>query len=135
MRKLITVLFLAVFGMLYSQESNTNKQQDYIKIDLSKSHPANHTIDRLYYLSLNSQSVELTADIIQFLESILEGNEPQLHEKLTFQRSEILKVLYNDRISPEDKRFLCKHYLEFDDLGVNPIKGILQNYLERGKLY
>ncbi len=132
--KLMTVLFMTVFSMMYSQESDT-KQVDYIKIDLSKSHPANHTIDHLYYLNLYSQSVELPADVMQFLRSIPDGNEQDIHEKLTFQRSEILKVLYNERISPEDKRFLCSHYLEVDSLGVNPIKDILQNYLEKGKLY
>ncbi len=135
LRKLMTVLLMAVFSMMYSQESKKTNQGDYIKIDLSKSHPLNQTIDHLYYLNLNSQSVELPGKVIQFLESITDENEPHIHEKLTFQRSEILKVLYNERISPEDKRFLCAHYLEADSLGVNPIKDILRKYLKKGKLY
>ena len=135
LRKLITVFFLTAFSTVFSQESQTNKQKDYIKIDLSKSHPLNRTIDHLYYLNLNSYNVELPINVMQFLESIPDGSETNLHSKLTSQRSEILKVLYNERISPDDKIFLCNHYLGVDSQGVNPIKGILKNFLDSGKLY
>lgn len=135
LRKLLSVLFIAAFSLVSSQELNKNNQSDYIKIDLSKSHPINRTLDHLYYLNLNSYNVELPINVMQFLESIPDGSDTNLHTKLTSQRSEILKVLYNERISPDDKIFLCNHYLGVDSQGVNPIKGILKNFLDSGKLY
>lgn len=134
--KIILPIALVISSMGLSQEiQSADVKDNYIEIDLSQSHPNNRTIDRLYYLSNHSDSVELPADVLQFLESIDDGNDPNVHEKYTFQRSEILKVLYNERISPEDKKFICNHYLQItDSQGITPIHLILQKYIDEGKL-
>lgn len=132
----MTCTFLMVSGYALSQEKSSSNllKEDHIVIDVSKSHPTNRTLDRIYYLNINSTSVSLPADVMSFLDSIDDGNDLNLHSKLTSQRIEILKILYNKRISPEDKRFLCEHYLRVESIGVNPIKSILQNYLNNGEV-
>ncbi|SMC43334.1 hypothetical protein SAMN06296427_102197 [Moheibacter sediminis] len=135
--RLMNLLIPAIMtgcSIVFSQEKNTEKE-DYIVIDLSKSHPNNRTLDYLYYLTINSAEVDLPLEIIEFLESIPDGNDSNLHTKYTYQRTEILKVIYNERISPEDKRFLCNHHLKItDSQGVNPIHPLLQKYIDRGSL-
>lgn len=134
LHKFILPIAMVISSMAFSQESNVLKtdSQGYIQIDLSKSHPTNRTLDHLYYLNLHSISIELPLNVIQSLENIPDGDDDLLHLKLTHQRTEILKVLYNPKISPKDKEFICGHYLNVDSLGINPIKSVLQNFLDNG---
>lgn len=132
---LLFPLLMVVSSVVFSQQKNSPKtgEGDYIVIDLSKSLEGNKIIDRLYYLILNSQSVDLPAEITDFLDAI--PDEPHLHHKLTLQREEILKVLYNNRIHPDDKKFICNHYLQdrsYEPL--IPIMPYLEAYLRTGSI-
>lgn len=104
----------------------------YIEIDLSNSLEGNKRIDRIYYLTLYSQEVELPIEIVQFLATI--PDNPEFHDKLTYQRTEILKILYNEKLSPDDKKFACDFYLGIDTIGVLPLHPLLQKYLNEGIL-
>lgn len=133
-RKMIPLLFL-ISGFGFSQNLNSNKGHDvdYLVFDASKSLPGNEIIDHLFFLKTNSTDVVLPASVIQMLDGVQE--DPQLHSKLNFMRESILKVLYNERISPEDKSFMCNHYLnEFyvNDYRYLPIIPILRTYAETG---
>ena len=82
-------------------------------------------------MNIYSQEVELPIEALQFLASI---DDPEFHDKLTYQRTEILKILYNERISPSDKEFLCEFYLGVDAIGIVPLHSLLQRYLDEGTL-
>lgn len=133
--RLLFPLLMVVSSVVFSQQINAPKtgESDYIVIDLSKSLEGNKIIDRLYYLTLNSQSVDLPAEITDFLDAI--PDEPHLHHKLTWQREEILKVLFNKRIHPDDKKFICNHYLQnrsYEPL--IPIMPYLEAYVRTGSV-
>lgn len=125
--KLLIPLLMVVSSVVFSQQTNSTRavEGDYIVIDLSKSLEGNKVHDRLYYLILNSHSVDLPSEITDFLDAI--PDEPNLHHKLTLEREEILKVLYNNRIHPDDKKFICNHYLQ--DRSYEPLIPIMP-YLE-----
>lgn len=126
------VFMFSAFVNAQSQQSPPINNEGYIEIDLSNSLEGNKIIDRIYYLTLYSQEVELPIEVLQFLASI--QDEPEFHDKLTYQRTEILKILYNERISPSDKEFLCEFYLGVDAIGIVPLHSLLQRYLDEGTL-
>lgn len=134
--KMIAVsLFVMLSTFSYAQNTSSAKssQGDYIVIDVSNSLEGNKTIDRLYYLVNHSHTVDLPYQITDYLDTI--EDEPRLHQKLTLQREELLKVLYNDRIDPKDKEFLCKHFLKNqDDAVLKPIFTYFETYLRTGSI-
>ncbi len=133
-KQFFLLYFLVTFTLTFAQNSEKENSSQYLTIDLSKSHPTNRTLDHLYYLTTNSISVELPSEVLEFLESIPDGYDMSVHAKYTYQRSEVLKVLYNERISPEDKQFICNYYLQIDTEGITPIQPILQKYINEGSL-
>lgn len=116
-----------VFGFGFAQNSSSNG--DYLVVDLSKTIPGNEIHDRLYYLTKWSDEVQLPDDVISFLDNI--QDETGLHNKLTWLRTSILRVIYNPRISPEDKKFVCDHYIQSNDNQTGQIIPLLQNYLNK----
>lgn len=126
------VFMFSAFVNAQSQQSPPINNEGYIEIDLSNSLEGNKIIDRIHYLNIYSQEVELPIEALQFLASI--QDEPEFHDKLTYQRTEILKILYNERISPSDKEFLCEFYLGVDAIGIVPLHPLLQRYLDEGTL-
>lgn len=134
-KQVFSLLFVVSFSLAFAQNSDEKKSSEYLVIDLSKSHPTNRIHDHLYYLTTYSVSVELPSEVVEFLESIPDGDNPDIHAKYNYQRSEILRVLYNEKISPEDKRFICNHYLGYtDSAGITPIQPMLQRYIDAGSL-
>lgn len=132
----IKMLALSLFVMLTicSNAQNTSSaksQGDYIVIDVSNSLEGNKIHDRLHYLITYSTEVDLPFQITDYLDSI--SDEPRLHQKLTSQREALLKVLYNERINPEDKKFLCKHFLDNSaEEALQPILHYLETYMRTG---
>lgn len=127
------VFMFSAFVNAQSQQSPPINNEGYIEIDLSNSLEGNKIIDRIYYLTLYSQEVELPIETVQFLASI--QDEPEFHDKLTYHRTKILKVLYNDRIHPNDKKFICKHYIENRvDTSLEPIVPYFETYMRTGSV-
>lgn len=133
-RKIIPLLFLiSGYGFSQNLNSNTGHGGDYLVFDASKSFQGNELIDHLQFLISNSESTALPANVESMLDAVQE--DPQIHPKLTTMRASVLKVLYNERISPEDKKFICNHYLnQSNNDKYGPILSILQNYVTNGTL-
>lgn len=129
MKNLLIPLFLMIFGFGFSQNSNLQNRGDYLVVDLSKTIPGNEIHDRLYYLTQWSESVQLPEDVVAFIDNI--QDEPGLHHKLSWLRSSIMKIIYNPRISPEDKKFVCNHYLQTNDNQTGQINQLLRDYLNK----
>jgi hypothetical protein len=123
----VPLLLISVVG--YSQDFNsTSQHQNYLEFDPSKSFQGNELIDRLHFLISNSEEVELPVEVVNHLNAV--QDEPIVHTKLTYMRASVLKVIYNERISPNDKKFICEHYLNSSNENYKPILPILQNYLK-----
>lgn len=126
-RVLPLLVLFSTYG--FSQNSKTQvKNEDYLVIDLSKSLPGNIVHDRIHYLKVHSHSIELPLDIKSFLDSI--EDIPELHLKYSYARTTILQILYNPKISPDDKRFICYYYKDANDEMIGPITKLLKNYLK-----
>ncbi|MDX9705636.1 MAG: hypothetical protein RBT46_08020 [Weeksellaceae bacterium] len=124
--RFFTFSLLLCASSLFAQNSQNN-QGDYIVIDLSNTLPGNEIHDRLHYLFIASDEVELPETIINLLNST-QGEE--FHEKLTYLRGAIMKIIYHPRISPEDKRFVCNFYIQ-NSTNVELIVPLLENYLAK----
>lgn len=141
MRLLPRIIFLMflISGFAFSQNKNSQSSQHknyYLVFDVSKSLQGNELIDHLQFLISNSENVELPAKTIKMLDDI-QGDDPQIHDKLNYMRASILKVLYNERISPADKEFICNHYLNdsyTNDYRYIPIISTLRTYMDKGHL-
>lgn len=120
------LLVSSSFAIAQNLKNSSQNTANYIKIDLSNSLAGNETHDRLYYLMLASEAVMLPTEVTQALDGI---QDTESHVKLNGQRAGILKVLYNDRISPDDKKFLSQHYLNSTKAVIAPIKHFFQEYL------
>lgn len=133
-RKMIPLLFL-ISGFGFSQNLNSNKGHDgdYLVFDASKSFQGNELIDHLQFLISNSEAVELPAEVINRLDAV--QDEPRFHSKLTYMRASLLKVIYNEQISSDDKKFICEHYINSSyNENYEPILPILEAYLRDGSL-
>lgn len=131
---MIPLLFL-ISGFGFSQNPNSNKGHDgdYLVFDASKSFQGNELIDHLQFLISNSESVEIPAEVINRLDAV--QDEPSFHSKLTYMRASLLKVIYNEQISPDDKKFICEHYINSPyNENYKPILPMLEAYLRDGSL-
>lgn len=127
------LILLSGFGFSQSQSVRGSQEGEYLVFDSSKSFQGNELIDHLQFLISNSESTVLPANVESMLNAVQE--DPQIHSKLTWMRASVLKVLYNERISPEDKRFISKHYANYPPDGkYGPIQPMLRAYLKDGSL-
>lgn len=122
--RFFTVLLLIGSSSSLAQDSQNNRS-DYIVIDLSNTLPGNEVHDRLHYLFVASESIELPSDVIGLLNSA-QGEE--YHDKLTYLRAAILKIIHHPRISPDDKRFVCNFYIQ-NSQNIELIVPLLKDYL------
>lgn len=127
--KFLLPIFFIFSAIVTSQTKGTEKsgQSDYLEFDGSKSLPNNVNRDRLYFLRVNSENIQLPNEVFSLLDS---ANDPEeLKEKYELARISTLKVLYNPRIKNEDKLFFCERIIGKNSDMYIPIKGLLENYL------
>lgn len=108
-------------------KSQSNSQPNYLTFDPSKSLPGNEIHDRLYFLTSNSESVELPAEIVSQLETMAATNG--YDSKVLSAQMSRLKVLYNPRIRKEDKMFLYQRLQGNSESYVQAILPLFQSYL------
>lgn len=127
-KTLIIPLLILISASGYAQKSASENGENYLVVDLSKTLPGNEIHDRLYYLTKGSEDVQLPAELTTFLENV--QDEPGLHSKLTWLRTSVLKIIYNPRVRSEDKKFVCNHYINEDNIQTSPIVPFLKDYLK-----
>lgn len=128
--KKLVPLFMLLATWAFSQNYQfPESKRPYLAIDLSNTLPGNELHDRLHYLVIGSDGIDLPDEIQQLLENI--NDEPMYHGKFTFQRSIYLRVLYNEHIAPDDKKFVCNYILEHPGDVFVEVRPIFQAYLNQ----
>lgn len=131
LRSFILPLFLVFYSIGYSQSVSEEKadQNYYLFFDVSKSLPGNLVHDKLHFLRINSENIQLPNDVLSYLDSLNDTEE--VKDKYKLGRVSTLKVLYNPKIKLEDKVFFCTRILEKNSEMYINIHSFLEDFLKK----
>ena len=127
---LLLPILLVVSSLGFAQNSNEkmSNQNNYLVFDASKSLAANIDHDRMYFLRVNSENIEIPSEFHSFLESSSDPEE--FRSKYKWSRVSALRVMYNPKISKEDKLFFCKKILDKKSIEYAPIQSLMEDFLK-----
>jgi hypothetical protein len=123
--KFLLPIFLAISALGYAQNSNTTEQK-YLVFDPSNSLPGNIDHDKLYFLRMESHTLELGN-----LNKIIEDYNLDYENSHKIKSSWIsfLKVFINPNVSLEDKDFVYSFLKNMNDVLYNPLLIIIDEHV------
>lgn len=121
MRKLTRSLTATVFViMLLMLSAYSSTAQEIPKAD-------NTVHDKLYYMIQKSSAVVLPGNVSEHITAI-NANNPN-KAKAIYSQTRALKVMHNDALSKDDRRFFATHMLKSQSPAIIAIQGDIKKLL------